>query len=480
MEPSKPPIVELRHISHEYGSAALEHDLVLSDINLAVQENEAVALLGPSGCGKSTLLRIMAGLIAPTQGEVLFQDMLLRGVAPGVAMVFQNFALFPWLTVRGNVLLPVGTLPEAEQQARLERVLGTVGLGAYEYAFPRELSGGMKQRVGIARSLIAEPIMLAMDEPFSALDVLTAETLRGEIGRLLADANHPLRTMVFVTHNITEAVFLATRIVVMAAQPGRVEVIVPNPLPYPRDPDAPEFKQIVERLHSILTHTILPETAPHAGDKVVTRVDGAHRRIAPVALPYVTPAEVLGLMALLGDDPSDVFELAERFGKEFGSVVNVVKAAEMLEFVQTPQHDVLLTPLGRTLVGASTAEQKRLVREQLLKLKIFELLVRLIRVQENQCLPTEEMLRELQIALPHEKARPLFRTLLSWGRYSEIISYDQRRHIVRLYENRPAARPKARAPAEPAAEPAVAPAPGPATPQAEPSVPPADAPPPGA
>jgi len=480
MDTPNPSLIEFRHISHEYAASGQDSDLVLSDINLTVNENDAVALLGPSGCGKSTLLRIMAGLIAPSKGEVFYRDMLLRGVSPGVSMVFQNFALFPWLTVRGNVLLPVGTLPPAEQQSRLEKVLSTVGLGAYEYAFPRELSGGMKQRVGIARALIAEPEVLAMDEPFSALDVLTAETLRGEIGRLVADPNHPLRTMVFVTHNITEAVFLATRIVVMATQPGRVEVVVPNALPYPRDPDAPEFKQIVERLHSILTHTILPETAPAAGDKVVTKIDESRRRIAPVALPYVTPAEVLGLMALLGDEPTDVFDLAERFGKEFGSVVNVVKAAEMLEFVQTPQHDVLLTPLGRVLVAGSTAEQKRLVREQLLKLKIFELLVRLIKVQEDQHISTEEMLRELQAALPHEKTRPLFRTLLSWGRYAEIISYDQRRHIVRLYESRPAAKAKARPPAVPPADPAAPAEPpassGPAVAPAPPEAPAADKP----
>ena len=454
MDAPATPLIELRHISHEYGAVSQESDLVLSEINLSVNEYDAVALLGPSGCGKSTLLRIMAGLITPTKGEVYNKGMRLVGVSPGVSMVFQNFALFPWLTVRGNVLLPVGTLPAAEQQARLEKVLGTVGLGAYEYAFPRELSGGMKQRVRIARALIAEPEVLAMDEPFSALDVLTAETLRGEIGRLVADPNHPLRTMVFVTHNITEAVFLATRIVVMATQPGRVEVVVENHLPYPRDTDAPEFKQMVERLHSILTHTILPETVHASQDKVVTKIDDLHRRIAPVSLPYVTPAEVLGLMALLGDEPTDVFALAERFGKEFGSVVSVVKAAEMLEFVRTPEHDVLFTPLGRELVAASTADQKRMVREQLLKLKIFELLIRLIKVQENQLLSAEEMLRELQVALPHEKPRPLFRTLLSWGRYAEIISYDQRRHIVKLYESRGAARAKAKGAAPETGQPA--------------------------
>jgi NitT/TauT family transport system ATP-binding protein len=436
MDSTQPPLIELRHISHEYAATASERDLVLSEINLSVSEHEAVALLGPSGCGKSTLLRIMAGLVAPTKGEVYYKNLLLQGVSPGIAMVFQNFALFPWLTVRGNVLLPVGKLPAEEQQTRLETVLNTVGLGAYEYSYPRELSGGMKQRVGIARALIANPEVLAMDEPFSALDVLTAETLRGEIGRLLADPNHPLRTMVFVTHNISEAVFLATRIVVMAAQPGRVDVVVPNPLPYPRDPDSPEFRQIVEKLHCILTHTNLPDTPAADAGKVTTKVDETRRRIAPVSLPYVTPAEVLGLLALLGDEPSDVFDLSERFGKEFGYVVRVVKATELLGFVQTPEQDVLITPLGRDVVSASTADQKRLVREQLLKLKIFDLLVRLIRVQENQTLLDEDFLRELQVALPHEKPRPLFRTLLSWGRYAEIISYDQRHHLVRLYDGR--------------------------------------------
>jgi NitT/TauT family transport system ATP-binding protein len=446
----RPTLIELRHISHEYAAVSQEQDLVLSDINLAITENEAVALLGPSGCGKSTLIRIMAGLVTATKGEVFYKDQRLIGVSPGVAMVFQNFALFPWLTVRGNVLLPIGHLPPAEQQSRLEKVLNTVGLGAYEYAYPRELSGGMKQRVGIARALVAEPEVLTMDEPFSALDVLTAETLRGEIGRLLADPNHPLRTMVFVTHNITEAVFLATRIVVMATQPGRVDVIVPNALPYPRDPDSPEFKQIVERIHCILTHTNLPDIPPAEAGRVTTKIDESRRRIAPVSLPYVTPAEVLGLLTLLGDEPSDVFELAERFGREFGYVVRVVKAAELLGFVQTPEQDVIITPLGREIVAGSTPDQKRLVREQLLKLKIYELLVRLIKVQENQHLTEEELLRELQAALPHEKTRPLFRTLLSWGRYAEIISFDQRKHVIRLFESRPVGRSK------PALEPTVA------------------------
>jgi NitT/TauT family transport system ATP-binding protein len=477
METTHPTLIELRHVSHEYNAGTSDKDLVLSDINLTVAEHDTVVLLGPSGCGKSTLERIMAGLITPTRGEVLYKNKLLVGVSPGVSMVFQNFALFPWLTVRGNVLLPVGNLPEEEQQTRLEKVLQTVGLGAYEYAYPRELSGGMKQRVGIARALIAEPEVLAMDEPFSALDVLTAETLRNEIGRLLADPNHPLRTMVMVTHNIVEAVYFATRIVVMAAGPGRIDVIVPNSLPYPRDTDDPEFKKIVLQLHGILTHTNMPDTVVPDGSKVVTtKTSDNRRRIAPVSLPYVTAAEVLGLMSLIGDEPQDLFDLAEKFGREFGAVVRLVKAAELLGFVQTPGQDVEITPLGKELANASTADQKRIVREQLMKLKIFELLVRLIKVQENQCLPSEELVRELQAALPHEKPRPLFRTLLSWGRYAEIISLDQRRHVIRLYEAKGAARARAAAarpaaaptaPAAPAAEP-----PGSQEPAAAPEIPP--------
>jgi len=442
--PAPKTLIELRHVSHEYNPGTTEKDLVLSDVNLTVSEHDVVVLLGPSGCGKSTLERIMAGLIIPTRGEVMYKGQQLIGVSPGVAMVFQNFALFPWLTVRGNVLLPVEHLPEDEQQTRLEKVLQTVGLGAYEYAYPRELSGGMKQRVGIARALIAEPEVLAMDEPFSALDVLTAETLRNEIGRLLADPNHPLRTMVMVTHNIVEAVYFATRIVVMAAGPGRIDVIVPNALPYPRDTDHPEFKRIVEQLHGILTHTNMPDAAPGEAGKVVTAsTDDNRRRIAPVSLPYVTAAEVLGLMSILGEEPLDIFDLSEKFGREFGAVVRLVKAAELLGFVQTPGQDVVVTPLGKELARSSTADQKRIVREQLMKLKIFELLVRLIKVQEDQCLPSEELLRELQAALPHEKPKQLFRTLLGWGRYAEIISLDQRRHVIRLYEAKPPGRSKA-------------------------------------
>ncbi len=340
MEPPSPqPLIELRHVSHEYFVSNEDKDLVLSDMNLTVSEHETVVLLGPSGCGKSTLERIMAGLITPTRGEVFYKGKLLVGVSPGVSMVFQNFALFP-VAHGPRQRAPAGrsTFPPRNSRRRLEKVLQTVGLGAYEYAYPRELSGGMKQRVGIARALIAEPEVLAMDEPFSALDVLTAETLRNEIGRLLADPNHPA-----AHHGDGDAQHRRGRLLRDPDRrhggraPGRIDVIVPNSLPYPRDIDHPEFKRIVEQLHGILTHTDLPDTVPADASKVVTTDDGGQPpRIAPVSLPYVNAAEVLGLMSLLGDEPQDVFDLAEKFGKEFGAVVRIVKAAELLGFVQTP------------------------------------------------------------------------------------------------------------------------------------------------
>jgi NitT/TauT family transport system ATP-binding protein len=239
-------------------------------------------------------------------------------------------------------------------------------------------------------------------------------------------------------------------------------VIVPVSLPYPRDTDDPEFKKIVEQLHGILTHTAMPDTGPADTNKVVTtQIGDNRRRIAPVSLPYVNAAEVLGLMSLLGDAPQDLFDLAEKFGREFGAVVRIVKAAELLGFVQTPGQDVEITALGRELVGSSTVDQKRIVREQLMKLKIFELLVRLIKVQDDQCLPSEELARELQAALPHEKQKPLFRTLLSWGRYAEIISLDQRKHVIRLYEAKVPGRAKVAQAAPPEPPPPASPPPAP-------------------
>src|ERR1700733_7512668 len=254
-----PPIVELIGINMTFGESTGDKMKVLDDINLTVQEHDVMALLGPSGCGKSTIMRILSGLIQPSSGVVKYRGQSLSGVNPGVAMVFQNFALFPWLTVRENILLGLenSTYSQEEKTQHFQKIIEMVGLDGYGDVLPKELSGGMKQRVGIARALIMEPEILCMDEPFSALDVLTGETLRNEIGRIATDPSAGFKSLVIVTHNITEAVFLAKHIVVLAAHPGRIQRIVPNNLPYPRDSSSAPFQQLVAQIHAILTNSVL-------------------------------------------------------------------------------------------------------------------------------------------------------------------------------------------------------------------------------
>src|SRR5471032_1709142 len=272
---------------------------VLDDINLTVNENDVMALLGPSGCGKSTIMRILSGLIQPSSGEVKYKGAPLDGVNPGVAMVFQNFALFPWLTVRENILLGLenSTYSAEEKAAHFQKIIEMVGLDGYGDVLPKELSGGMKQRVGIARALIMEPQILCMDEPFSALDVLTGETLRNEIGRIASDSSAGFKSLIIVTHNIAEAVYLARNIVVLAAHPGRVQKIVPNPLPYPRDPATAPFQQLVAQIHAILTNSVLYDEPSVAEPEIVAPETAGEAAYVPI--PNVNLGEVMGLVQLL-------------------------------------------------------------------------------------------------------------------------------------------------------------------------------------
>src|ERR1041384_3213421 len=244
-----PAILEAKnlfqHVAH-VGGKRLE---ILHDISLEVREHEFVCILGPSGCGKSTLLRVMIGLQKPSQGEMLYRAKVMTGLNPSAALVFQNFALFPWLTVQQNIALGLANVPlnDAQREQRIQKVIDSVGLEGFEEAYPKELSGGMKQRVGLARALVVEPEILCMDEPFSALDVMTAETLRNEVIDLYINKASPVNSILMVTHNIAEAVFMATRIVVMASQPGTIRTVIDNLLPYPRDEHHLEFMKLSQR-----------------------------------------------------------------------------------------------------------------------------------------------------------------------------------------------------------------------------------------
>src|SRR5712692_5591152 len=267
-------LCEIRNVSHDFAMPNGSKLRVLEDINVAIKPSEVVALLGPSGCGKSTILRILAGLIRSSQGEVLYHGQEVHDITPGIAIVFQSFALYPWMTVTENVeaVLQAAGLPPEERKSRAEGSIRTVGLAGFEEAYPRELSGGMKQRLGIARALSINPEILFMDEPFSHVDALTAESLRAEVIDLWAPEDSNPSSILMVSHDIKEVVYMADRIIVLTSRPGRVRTVVQNPLARPRDYNSPESQELVDYLHEIITRTEMPD-APAAGAARVARIE---------------------------------------------------------------------------------------------------------------------------------------------------------------------------------------------------------------
>ena len=431
---TNPPIVELSGVNMTFGESAGEKMKVLDDINLTIQEHDVMALLGPSGCGKSTIMRILSGLIRPTAGEVRYKGGPMPGVNPGVAMVFQNFALFPWLTVRENILLGLenSTYSPEEKTQHFQKIIEMVGLDGYGDVLPKELSGGMKQRVGIARALIMEPVILCMDEPFSALDVLTGETLRNEIGRIAMDPAAGFKSLVLVTHNIAEAVYLARNIVVLAAHPGRVQKIVPNPLPYPRDSSTPGFQQLVAQIHAILTNSVLHDEPSISEPEVVTPEAAEEAAYAP--LPNVNLGEVMGLVQLLHAEPESIFALATRLKRDFTTFLSVIKAAELIDLVETPGQAVRLTRGGITFQKADLKQRKKMMHDLLLDLKIFRHFYDKIEQSGEKEITEEEILKDLVEFFPNERPKNLFKTLVSWARYAELFSYDPNRAVLKKFE----------------------------------------------
>ncbi len=417
------PICEARDVSVSFKAGP--SGLVLDGVSLTVSSGEVVAILGPSGCGKSTLLRALVGLLRPTSGQVLAHGRALVGVHPGVSLVFQSFALYPWLTVRQNVALALNGLdlsgPDGE--ARVGSCIELVGLRGFEGAYPKELSGGMKQRVGIARALARGPEILCMDEPFSALDVLTAESLRSEVYRLWTGAGPggaqlppTLRSILMITHIIEEAVFLADRIVIMTSRPGRVREVVRNTLTHPRDYQSPEFLRMVGRLHELIVSDQLPEEA--------RIVPGGPPVLEP--LPRVTVGEILGLLGILRANKGqmDVFAIDRITEYDFGHTLAVVKAAEMLDLLQTPRNLVVLTDLGSKMLDLDATGRKRLLRERLLELETFRFVIRILSEAPDRTLHEEIVQEELAMQLPTQDVDDLWRTLIGWGRHAELFEYS--------------------------------------------------------
>ena len=428
-DPTTQVLCEVRDVGHDFVLPNHKSLRVLDGISLQIRPSEVVCLLGPSGCGKSTILRILAGLIVPTRGEVFYHGAPLRGLNPGVAMVFQSFALLPWMTVLGNVqiVLRAAGLDSQEVRERSSAVIGKVGLAGSEEAYPRELSGGMKQRVGIARALALNPEILFMDEPFSQVDALTAESLRAEVIDIWAVKDQHPDSVVMVSHDIREVVYMADRVVVMGASPGRILAIVENTMPRPRDYTVPEAVALVDRLHDIITGHALPDIVAERRP-----VPGAEAPIEP--LPRATTSELIGLLEYLDGrgGRQDVFRIASETNRELGQVIAVVKAGEMLNLVDTPRRDVVLDADGIRFVRANAVERQTIWREQLLKLRLFREVDGMLRARPGASVSADEVLRLIEGAMPQEDSRLVFETLVRWARYGNLFSYDEDRRMLSL------------------------------------------------
>ncbi|MCC6196830.1 MAG: nitrate/sulfonate/bicarbonate ABC transporter ATP-binding protein [Burkholderiales bacterium] len=409
-------------------------------MSLEVRDGEMLALLGQSGSGKSTILRLMAGLTPPSKGVVLSNGEPLQGVNRRLAIVFQSFALYPWLTVQENVRIGLTQrrLDRAREDEEIERALRIIGLSGYENAYPKQLSGGMRQRVGFARALVAQPQVLCMDEPFSALDVLTAENLRTQVVDLWRDSGHAgLRSIFLVTHNIVEAVFMATRIVIISSHPGRVRSVIVNPLPFPRDANSRQFSALVDQVHAAITALVLPDEPREAAA-------GSPRAAGPAAAPAArietipnAPVEtIVGLLEILEDSEEtiNVFDLSARIGREFGETIAIVKAAEMLGLVDTPKDDVVMTQVGWYFLAAPAAVRKTLFREAISKLRLFQIVLSRLHAAPDGRIDADAVTDELAALLPYDQPAKLFRTLIAWGRYAELMDFDQDANVVYPHE----------------------------------------------
>ena len=431
------PLLQLRGVSQIY-STRRRRFAAVQNVTLSLGEGEFMAILGPSGCGKSTLLRIITGLQPPTEGQVLYRGEPLVGVNPHAAVVFQSFALFPWLTVLENVEVPLKArgLPPRVRTARAIDILDRVGLDGYETAFPRELSDGMRQKVGFARAMAIEPEILCLDEPFSALDVLSAEALRGELMELWTSGKIPTRALLLVTHNIEEAVYMAGRIVVMEKDPGRVVTEMKVALPHPRERKNPKFLDVVDRVYAVLAGQTQPE---HVELGTAPGEPGRTRR-----LPDITIDGLAGVLEHLNDMPgdrADIFGLVKELNIDSDQMLRLTEAAEILGFATVAQGDITLTPLGETFAEASILARKEIFATRIRRLPVFRWLAALLGKAERRQLKWDVVQTALELEFPPEEAYRQLDTAVNWGRYAEILAYDDDNAVLYL-EQGPQAGPR--------------------------------------
>jgi NitT/TauT family transport system ATP-binding protein len=422
-EPTGTVIFAVSHVSKHFTTPDGQPLPVLEDVSLQLHEGEIVALLGKSGSGKSTLLRCIAGLIAPTTGTVSYRGTPINGANPGVAMVFQSFALLPWLTVQANTELGLQAraVPVAERHKRALEMIDLIGLDGFEQAYPKELSGGMRQRVGFARALVVQPDALLMDEPFSALDVLTAENLRTELLNLWGGKDFPTKAILIVTHNIEEAVLMADRIFVLSTNPGRFKAEISTGLARPRNRRAPEFEAMVDRIYRIMT-----EQPAAAAGLVAAEVEPGLASPTDRPLPHASVGGLAGLLEILNSlgGRDDLPHLGRILTFEVDDLLPLLDAAEMLGFAKVADADIELTPEGNAFVEADILTSKKLfAAAAAARAPLVRAIVRALETTKDGTLNERLFLDLLRRGFGEEEGRAQLDTAIDWGRYAELFEY---------------------------------------------------------
>ena len=432
-QPNKATLIDIKSVCRSFPKGSGEALTVLENVDLTIRAGEIVGLLGRSGSGKSTLLRIIAGLIAPSSGNASCRGETIQGPPNGVAMVFQSFALFPWLTVLQNVELGLEALgiDAAERRTRAIAAIDLIGLDGFESAYPKELSGGMRQRVGFARALVVHPDLLLMDEPFSALDVLTAETLRTDLVDLWIEGRLPIKSVLMVTHNIEEAVLMCDRVLVFSSNPGRVAAEYKIDLPHPRNRLDPTFRQLVDTLYARMTQRPGPKTQPAGG---AGNIPGTG---VGMVLDHVSSNVLSGLIETLAAEPynghADLPVLAGQLQLEADEILHLGESLQLMRFAQLSEGDLMLTEAGKHFANLATDARKKLFAEHLVTyVPVMGLIRRVLDERPSHTAPAARFRNELEDYMSEDYADETLKTVVSWGRYAELFAYDEQSETFSL------------------------------------------------
>jgi NitT/TauT family transport system ATP-binding protein len=435
LDPAATTLLNVDKVSQVFSTGSGETRApVLSDVSMSLRTGEIVALLGRSGSGKSTLLRLIAGLTRPTQGTVTISGEPVNGPAEEVAMVFQSFALFPWLDVLDNVEIGprANGVPLDETRKRALKAIDTIGLDGFESAYPKELSGGMRQRVGFARALVMQPKILLMDEPFSALDVLTAETLRTDLLDLWQEGRIPIKAILMVTHNIEEAVLMADRILVLASNPGRIASEIAVTLPHPRDRLDPNFRELVDRVYALMTQR--PDTTKPAAREAAAAAMGLG-----LALPRVSTNSLAGMLEEIAAPPyngkADLPHLADSLQLEIDELFPLGETLQLLRLAEFEDADIKLTPLGQRFVDMDVDQRKKVFGDQVLaNVPLASHIKRVLDERPSHRAPATRFREELEDYMSEDYAERTLRAIINLGRYGELFAYDENSQTF-SYEN---------------------------------------------